>query len=329
MKVILNKSYHLKRDLPENFLEKDRKHFEEDFQIEIRENNIKTFKNASVFQIFLFCNWKLQKEYCATRKVPFKREINAFVKNLLFSKKRIEEGLWVTDQFSYGHYHWLIEVLPRLISAEEIGCSSPVLLQKKFISMGYMRESLSIFNRDYITYDLKEKLLVKTLVAPSHFEPAHCESVQIKKVRDKFNDFDKFDSSLVPSKKIYISRRKALRRFVENEKLLQDFLENNGFVTVIMEDLSFFQQRKLMAETSVLISNHGAGLTNMLFMRESSIIIELKSDSDDINNCFFNLARALDHKYFYTINPSKDKRVQRANIEVDIEVLNQVIQLIK
>lgn len=329
MKKILSYPYHLKRNLPENFSEKDRKHFEEDFQTVIRENNIRFFKNASVFQKFLICNWKLQKEYCATRKVPFKREVNAYLKNFLFSKKTIEEGLWVLDQFSFAHYHWFVEVLPRLISAEEIKCNYPVLLQKQFILMDYMRESLNIFNRDYITYEPKEKLFVKTLVAPSHFEPAHCDAMQIKKVRDKFKDFDKKFYSVVPTKKIYISRKKALRRFVLNENELQNFLERNGFTTIIMEDLSFFEQRKLMAETTVLLSNHGAGLTNMLFMNENSTVIELKSDSDDINNCFFNLARALDHKYFYTINESNDKRIQRANIEVDIEALNHVLQIIK
>jgi capsular polysaccharide biosynthesis protein len=115
---------------------------------------------------------------------------------------------------------------------------------------------------------------------------------------------------------------------VVNEKELQEFLHQNGFITVFMENLSFFEQRKLMAETSILISNHGAGLTNMLFMKENSIIIELKSDSDDINNCFFNLARALDHKYYYTINSANDKRVQRANINVDFEALSNVLNSI-
>ena len=96
-----------------------------------------------------------------------------------------------------------------------------------------------------------------------------------------------------------------------------------------MEDLTFFEQRKLMAETQVLISNHGAGLTNMLFMKENSQIIELKSDAVDINNCFFNLARTLNHQYFYTINEGDNKGIQKANIKVDIEALKSVLQLIK
>ena len=111
-------------------------------------------------------------------------------------------------------------------------------------------------------------------------------------------------------------------------KLFEDFLVKKEFITVIMEYLSFSEQRKLMAETNVLPSNHGAGLTNMLFMKENSTIIELKSDAEDINNCFFNLARDLEHRYFYSINSSKDKRVQRANIQVDFKALNDIFQII-
>jgi capsular polysaccharide biosynthesis protein len=93
-----------------------------------------------------------------------------------------------------------------------------------------------------------------------------------------------------------------------------------------MEDLSFSDQRNLMNETNFLISNHGAGLTNMLFMKEGSSVIELKSNAEDINNCFFNLASALNHKYFYTINSGDSPDVQKSNITVDLEKLKTLLQ---
>lgn len=325
MKEILSKPYILIRKEPENFSESDRKHFEEDFQIGIRGNHVVTFENAIVFQQFLFYNWKLQKDYCFSRKIPFRKEIKAYVKNLLFAKRTISEGMWVLDQWSVGYYHWLVDALPRIITAETANCLYPLIIPKHFKSIDFITESLAIFKRNVITYDLHEKIIVNNLVAPSHYEPAHCDAEQIKKVRDKFRENDNKFYKVTPNKKVYISRSKAKRRFVVNEKELQETLDQYGFITVFMEDLSFFEQRKLMAETSVLISNHGAGLTNMIFLNEGSTIIELKSDSNDINNCFFNLARALDHKYYYTINEAEDKRVQRANVNVDLEALNLVL----
>lgn len=329
MKEILSKPYILIRKEPENFSESDRKHFEEDFQIGIRGNHVMTFENAIVFQQFLFYNWKLQKDYCFSRKIPFKKEIKAYVKNLLFAKRTISEGMWVLDQWSIGYYHWLVDALPRIITGETANCQYPVIIPKHFKSIDFITESLAIFKRNVITYDLHERIIVKNLVAPSHYEPAHCDAEQIKKVRDKFREHDNEFYKVTPSKKVYISRSKAKRRSVVNEKELQETLDQYGFITIFMEDLSFFEQRKLMAETSILLSNHGAGLTNMLFLNEESKIIELKSDSEDINNCFFNLARALDHKYYYTINEAEDKRVQRANIKVDMQALIKILQNIE
>ena len=94
-----------------------------------------------------------------------------------------------------------------------------------------------------------------------------------------------------------------------------------------MEEMTLYEQISLISKTSILISNHGAGLTNMIFMSEG-IVIELKSDADNINNCFFNLADSLDLKYFYTLNKGDSKDVQKANIYADINKLDTLLRSI-
>ena len=44
---------------------------------------------------------------------------------------------------------------------------------------------------------------------------------------------------------------------------------------VYFDDLTFEQQVKLMSKASMLISVHGAGLTNSIFMPSTSILIEI------------------------------------------------------
>jgi capsular polysaccharide biosynthesis protein len=80
-----------------------------------------------------------------------------------------------------------------------------------------------------------------------------------------------------------------------------------------------------MSETNIIISNHGAGLTNMIFMPDNSKVIELKPDANNINNCFFNLAIGLDHEYYYTINKGNNSDVQRSHITVDLEKLENIL----
>lgn len=54
-----------------------------------------------------------------------------------------------------------------------------------------------------------------------------------------------------------------------------------GFETVYAEDLSFDEQRNLFFETKILVTPHGAGLTNVLFMQPGTKVLELKKASGD------------------------------------------------
>jgi capsular polysaccharide biosynthesis protein len=321
MKTILQEAYLLKRKIPENYSLQDERHFLPDFEVTIKESHLKIFSKASIVQHYLFNGWTLETSYCLSRKINRKKKFKAFLKRLTFKKRKIQEAIWVLDQWSFGYFHWLTETLPRIIIAKESGYSFPVVFPENANRNLFFVDSIAALGIDSIFYSYKETIQLNTLVAPSHLQPAQCDPDQIKKVRDCFRNYDNAITSTGNKKRIYISRTIAQRRFIRNENELEKLLASFGFETIHMEKLSFSQQRKLMAETEVLISNHGAGLTNMIFLPENSTVIELKANADDINNCFFNLARALDHRYFYTINPSDNKMIQRANITVDLEKL--------
>ncbi len=321
MKTILQEAYLLKRKIPENYSLQDERHFLQDLEVTIKESHLKIFTKATIVQHYLFNGWTLETSYCLSRKINRKKKFKAFVKRLTFKKRKIQEAIWVLDQWSFGYFHWLTETLPRIIIAKESGYSFPVVFPENANRNLFFVDSIAALGIDSIFYSYKETIQLNTLVAPSHLQPAQCDPNQIKKVRDCFRNYDNAITSTGNKKRIYISRTIAQRRFIRNENELEKLLASFGFETIHMEKLSFSQQRKLMAETEVLISNHGAGLTNMIFLPENSTIIELKANADDINNCFFNLARALDHRYYYTINPSDNKMIQRANITVDLEKL--------
>lgn len=321
MKTILQEAYLLKRKIPENYSLQDERHFLPDLEVTIKESHLKIFTKATIVQHYLFNGWTLETSYCLSRKINRKKKFKAFVKRLTFKKRKIQEAIWVLDQWSFGYFHWLTETLPRIIIAKESGYSFPVMFPENANRNLFFVDSIAALGIDSIFYSYKETIQLNTLVAPSHLQPAQCDSHQIKKVRDYFRNYDNAISSTGNKKRIYISRTIAQRRFIRNENELEKLLASFGFETIHMEKLSFSQQRKLMAETEVLISNHGAGLANMIFLPENSTIIELKANADDINNCFFNLARALDHRYYYTLNPSDNKMIQRANITVDLEKL--------
>ena len=322
-KSIIKLSYRIKRVNPENYDLQDHVHFKGDLENTIGEIHLARIKNAKVVQYFLFSRLKLLKHYCLVPQLLKGFYWKPAVKNILFPTKRIDNGIWVIDNWSKGYFHWITDVLPRLITCERASVVSPVLFPEHFLKVGFIRESLEIFGCQYISYPLDKSIKVKELYAPSHLCPCGGDPEQLQAVRLKFRIKDKFDYK--GYKKIYISRSKAARRTIVNEDKLINLLYRYNIEVVYMEELDFFQQRKLMSETNIIISNHGAGLTNMIFMPDNSKVIELKADANNINNCFFNLARGLDHEYYYTINKGNNSDVQRSDISVDLEKLENIL----
>lgn len=67
------------------------------------------------------------------------------------------------------------------------------------------------------------------------------------------------------------------KRRVTNVGELQEILDERRlwYKTVRLDTLSFKEQVSLMSETDLLISSHGADLTNVIFMQRESAVIEL------------------------------------------------------
>jgi capsular polysaccharide biosynthesis protein len=60
----------------------------------------------------------------------------------------------------------------------------------------------------------------------------------------------------------------------------------------------------LFSSASHLISVHGAGLTNMLFMHTNTRVMEIRRRDDLLNYCYFFMAHSLGLKYYYFLADS-------------------------
>jgi capsular polysaccharide biosynthesis protein len=98
---------------------------------------------------------------------------------------------------------------------------------------------------------------------------------------------------------------------------------------VRFEDHPFEEQVRIAAATKYLVSNHGAGLTNMLFMPEGGRVLELRRESERERNCFFNLATTARLGYYYQCCPQEDaeEQVHSANVVVDGKGLRENLEL--
>lgn len=182
---------------------------------------------------------------------------------------------------------------------------------------------------DYVEPDevvTVERLTVLTPVAPS----GHFREPIVKGVRELILEEYGSREGAVSSDRLYISRGRASKRRLVNENEVIELLRKFGFKALRAEDLSFAEQIKAASRARLLVSNHGAGLTNMLFMPHDSSVLELRHSTDSVNNCYYTLASTLRLKYFYQkCDPSRptedphtaDLVVDLADLRSNLEVL--------
>ncbi len=129
--------------------------------------------------------------------------------------------------------------------------------------------------------------------------------------------------------KIYISRQNQVLRFVENEEELIKVLEKYGFKKVIIDEFSYDEQIAISTKTKYLISPHGAGLTNILFMKENSYLLEMATKPSDnkLLTDYYKLSSILNINYLYQEcqigENSKVKDFHHGSLILDLQKLEE------
>lgn len=304
-----------KRKLPRNFNQDHLQLFQHELEKNIPQSELLRFHNVRVSsEGLIFKGLKILPESFA---FPFEldewkcRSIFKFlVTNYLFRKPRQidSEVLWITDYWSKGYFHWLTDALTRLFVVRDRMDQLTLMLPWEFATREFVKPSLDVFgvkNVDFIQPN--EVIECRRLAMPTHTAPSgHFKDEVIRGVRAKllaaFGDL----SYRGAGERVYISRRAAGRRRITNEDELIPILQKFDFQLICAEELSFQEQVAVASRARYVVSNHGAGLTNMLFMREGGSVLELRHRADWINNCYFILASALDLNYFYQLcEPAK------------------------
>ncbi|AFZ45408.1 hypothetical protein PCC7418_3293 [Halothece sp. PCC 7418] len=150
--------------------------------------------------------------------------------------------------------------------------------------------------------------------------------------RKTASELDLNRESGLSNKYIYISRGDAKRRPIINQKEIISVLEAMGFSSVEMTYRSFEEQISIVRDASIIVAPHGAGLTNMVFCKPGTKIVELITESK--RNIFYRLANLCEHKY-YPILCSQASRSSRFETtsgndcwHLDVTKLRKVIEKI-
>lgn len=213
-----------------------------------------------------------------------------------------------------NYFHWLTDCLLRIEGFEyycEVTGEKPSIIISSNPST-WMVESLKL-----VGYDVNDcvswngyRAKVNRLLIPSFrrhwpspfISPAACHWLRkriLSNIPDAENYLHSCNSHMSPH--VFISRKKASKRRIVNEDELSEVFSPMGFIFYNLEDMNFADQVRLFSQAKVIVAPHGAGLTNMLFSKEATIIELFGSN---INFVYFALARGLGFQYdFLTCQP--------------------------
>jgi len=336
------------RSFPKNISEKDIAYFESTIHGYAKETTIKVFKNVSINNELFIKDMDASKFHILMESFGDKwqdkkynnriYQTKNFVKNSLRKRRRLKEVLWCFDQFSTGgFYHWITEICPRLwIANEHVESSIPLLVPQYFIDRwSFAHSFLKPFKREIITFKESEVLYVDSLTFIGqtggflNFQP-----LSIRSSTQCLKDFYSKTNTIHDENnlKIYISRNKSGRRTIINENEILPLLDQHGFKMVYTEDLSLEEQIQMFSRATHLLSIHGAGLSNLVFMPPKSKVIEIRHEEPHhVLNCFYTLAHTFDMEYYYVFGKNKGDTLANEfrqidkSIHVNVEMLRTTL----
>lgn len=196
----------------------------------------------------------------------------------------------ITSSGSALFSFWLLESLPKLKLIEDVFGfeflkSCKILVNEK---TGFVIDNLlalgiksdQVMRRNGLLSNLNcQKLIAVTQIREHRYTPRWAFTY----IQDLFSNYYCQVASYKQlclhkaSKRIYISRQKSHGRKVINSIDFEKMLGDYGFEIIFAEEVSNKEIIELMSNAEVVVSPHGAGLTNIVFCRPQTIIIELYS----------------------------------------------------
>ena len=320
----------LHRKLPVNYDERDKAFFEREFSREIEPPSSLLLHQATITsQGIVYEKLRLVKSSLVP-EIPNRLTALHLIVQVLKKKKRKWTGTQtpavVFDYWYKGYFHWMTEALPRLLYLRKLGNDFvPVVPDDS--GAPFIQKTLEPFNFESCAWIRpNEYMMARSALLVKHTAPTgNYNEELIRELRTLFRSYFFNANTLSTFDKIYISRQRTNRRRVINESDVSALLREFGFVTLYFEDYTFEKQVQLAARTTMMISIHGAGLTNMLFMNEKTSVLEFRPKNDRTNLCYFAMASALDVNYYYQFGEqdnqsiNDDLFIDLAKLRVNVE----------
>ena len=211
---------------------------------------------------------------------------------------------------AYNYYHWTFQCLAPILIAQfhDLG-TGPAIVVAPLDAV--QREALSLAGVDPArVIELPDSVAAVTERGiHSNLTSGEFAFVPHPAIAAVFESLGAVvPQSRFAGRKIFISRADTTSRKMVNEAALADALAGRGFDVVIAGRLTLSEQIGLFRDARLIVAQHGAALTNILFAKpgeEGPIIIELLQENY-IHQAFLKISQVKRLRYHVVVNALLD-----------------------
>ncbi len=264
---------------------------------------------------------------------------------------KISGRVAVISQVAHDNYcHFFNEILARLAMLEMHEIEYDwlyVTCDKKFVKEGLkiwgIDESKIISPTDKNFCIQADTLILPSLVLNTNNGFKHtgvnAHPYTLRYVKEKLlNNIQNKIGEFQFSKRVFISRRDAPSRKILNEDEVFELFKDKGFERYDTGKMSALEQIALFAQADIVVGEHGAGLTGIMFCKEGVTVIELFQALIDSSFWFpaqiFNLnyipvnTLNIDGNSFYNWqvkNPNVYFSAMGSQIKISLEIIKNLL----
>ena len=286
----------------------------------------------------------------------FKYEIFFSKKYFDFIREYTNQMITFNNTFVVGssnnYYHLLIDWLPRLfaLNSNILKKVDKIIFSSEYLKSNHLVQTIISelkINKEIIFLE-KGSYLFKDSFIPINLSLED----KILFYRSTFQNYMKTQKV----EKIYISRNDSKNRKIINEEKLVTFLKKKNFKIVQLSKYNLINQISLFSNAKIVISMHGAGLTNIIFCKKNTPVIEIIHDINKkkqdwycpsnkfkftytARDHFAKIAKIikLDHFLYFCVNNSINKndendqltlkKITNTDLSIDLEKFSEFYTL--
>ncbi len=236
-----------------------------------------------------------------------------------------------------NYFHWLMDVLPKIkifSSKFSINKIDYFYLGKLALSQKQSLKYLGIKSKKIIDSTKHKHIYAKKLFFVSHpwytKGKFHDQSYNLPKWEILWlkKTFIKFKKKFKISKKIYIDRSESKYSHCQiiNDLELKKYLIKKKFEIVKLSKMSFSKQIFIFWNLNCIVGAHGAALSNLVFCRPKTKVIELKPFGHPGRN-YQRISKINNLSYHSIVSDKKFLNKKNGDIFVNLKKLDKIIKL--